>query len=59
MVTLLEHMVGNPLLVVQRRLGHAHPSTTYRYVKYLRDPMRYVDGGALPAAPPMPISAAV
>ncbi|MCX4410160.1 hypothetical protein OG840_53875 [Streptomyces sp. NBC_01764] len=41
--TLLEHMVGNPLLVVQRRLGHAHPSTTYRYIQYLKDPMREVD----------------
>ncbi|CAL9278943.1 hypothetical protein [Streptomyces sp. SudanB182_2057] len=43
MSTLLEHMAGNPLLVVQRRLGHAHPSTTYRYVRYLKDPMREVD----------------
>ncbi|MER6015965.1 tyrosine-type recombinase/integrase [Streptomyces bluensis] len=32
MSTLLDHMSGNPLLVVQRRLGHAHPSTTYRYI---------------------------
>lgn len=43
MATLLDHMVGNPLLVVQRRLGHAHPSTTYRYIRYLKDPMREVD----------------
>ncbi|MGW0556763.1 tyrosine-type recombinase/integrase [Streptomyces sp. NPDC002926] len=43
MATLLEHMAGNPLLVVQRRLGHAHPSTTYRYIQYLKDPMREVD----------------
>lgn len=43
MSTLLDHMTGNPLLVVQRRLGHAHPSTTYRYIRYLKDPMREVD----------------
>ncbi|MFF3468013.1 site-specific integrase [Streptomyces sp. NPDC002619] len=43
MATLLDHMTGNPLLVVQRRLGHAHPSTTYRYIRYLKDPMREVD----------------
>lgn len=43
MSTLLEHMIGNPLLVVQRRLGHAHPATTYRYIQYLKDPMREVD----------------
>ncbi|MGW2800786.1 tyrosine-type recombinase/integrase [Streptomyces sp. NPDC001269] len=43
MVTLLDHMTGNPLLIVQRRLGHLRPSTTYRYVRYLKDPMREVD----------------
>ncbi|MFE3181868.1 tyrosine-type recombinase/integrase [Streptomyces violascens] len=43
MATLLDHMTGNPLLVVQRRLGHLRPSTTYRYVRYLKDPMREVD----------------
>ncbi|MDO0923937.1 hypothetical protein QQY24_00120 [Streptomyces sp. TG1A-8] len=43
MSTLLDHVTGNPLLVVQRRLGHAHPSTTYRYIRYLKDPMREVD----------------
>ncbi|MFE5091585.1 site-specific integrase [Streptomyces sp. NPDC056638] len=43
MSTLLDHMVGNPLLVVQQRLGHARPSTTYRYIRYLKDPMREVD----------------
>ncbi|MFE2089828.1 tyrosine-type recombinase/integrase [Streptomyces sp. NPDC059460] len=43
MSTLLDHMTSNPLLVVQRRLGHARPSTTYRYVRYLKDPMREVD----------------
>ncbi|MFJ9155067.1 tyrosine-type recombinase/integrase [Streptomyces sp. NPDC102270] len=42
MSTLLDHMSGNPLLVVQRRLGHAHTSTTYRYIRYLKDPMREV-----------------
>jgi integrase len=41
--TLLDHMSGNPLLQVQRRLGHASPATTYRYVRYLKDPMRDVD----------------
>lgn len=43
MSTLLDHMTSNPLLVVQRRLGHASPSTTYRYVRYLKEPMREVD----------------
>ncbi|GAA1595775.1 tyrosine-type recombinase/integrase [Actinoplanes couchii] len=43
MSTLLDHMSGNPLLQVQRRLGHASPSTTYRYIRYLKDPMREVD----------------
>ncbi|WP_299540734.1 site-specific integrase [uncultured Streptomyces sp.] len=43
MSTLLDHMTGNPLLVVQQRLGHAHPSTTYRYIRYLKNPMREVD----------------
>ncbi|WP_406399631.1 site-specific integrase [Streptomyces sp. NBC_00879] len=43
MSTLLDHMTGNPLLVVQCRLGHAQPSTTYRYIRYLKDPMREVD----------------
>lgn len=28
---------------MQRRLGHATPTTTYRYVRYLKDPMREVD----------------
>lgn len=39
MASLLEHMVTNPVLEVQALLGHATPSTTYRYIKYLRDPM--------------------
>ncbi|SIM72986.1 tyrosine-type recombinase/integrase [Micromonospora cremea] len=43
MSTLLDHMSGNPLLQVQRRLGHASPATTYRYLRYLKDPMRDVD----------------
>lgn len=43
MSTLLDHMTGNPLLVVQQRLGHAHPSTTYRYIRYLKDPMKEVN----------------
>lgn len=43
MSTLLEHMTGNPLLRVQQRLGHATPATTYRYVRYLKEPMKDVD----------------
>lgn len=43
MTTLLDHMVGNPLLVVQQRLGHQQPSSTYKYVRYLKDPMQEVD----------------
>ncbi|MET9881466.1 site-specific integrase [Actinacidiphila glaucinigra] len=43
MSSLLDHMLGNPLLVVQRRLGHARPSTTYKYIRYLKDPMQEVD----------------
>ncbi|MFF2249771.1 tyrosine-type recombinase/integrase [Streptomyces sp. NPDC058142] len=43
MSTLLEHMLGNPLLSVQRRLGHERPSTTYKYIRYLKDPMQEVD----------------
>ncbi|MFD7337805.1 site-specific integrase [Streptomyces violascens] len=43
MSTLLDHMTGNPLLIVQQRLGHRHPSSTYRYVRYLKDPIREVD----------------
>lgn len=43
MSTLLDHMSGNPLLQVQRRFGHASPATTYRYIRYLKDPMRDVD----------------
>lgn len=42
MATLLEHMTYNPLLTVQARLGHASPATTYRYIRYLKDPMRDV-----------------
>ncbi len=43
MSTLLEHMVGNPLLTVQQRLGHARPSSTYKYLRYLKNPMQEVD----------------
>jgi integrase len=42
MVSLVEHVVMNPLLVVQRRLGHASPATTYCYLAYLDDPATYV-----------------
>jgi len=43
MSTLLDHMTYNPLLIVQRLLGHASPASTYRYVAYLKDPMRDVE----------------
>lgn len=43
LVTLAEHISMNPLLVVQRALGHASPRTTYEYLAYLEDPMAYVD----------------
>lgn len=43
MSTLTDHIAHNPLLVVQRRLGHASPATTYIYLRYLKDPMREVD----------------
>ncbi|MFJ5882619.1 hypothetical protein [Kitasatospora cineracea] len=41
--TTAEHMAFNPLLVVQRRLGHLRLSSTYTYLRYLEDPMNYVD----------------
>lgn len=41
--SLPEHVAFNPLLVVQRRMGHASPSTTYLYLRYLEDPLNYVD----------------
>lgn len=41
--TLVDHIAYNPLLVVQRRLGHASPASTYIYLRYLKDPMREVD----------------
>ncbi|HXA61829.1 MAG TPA: hypothetical protein VNW94_21995, partial [Streptosporangiaceae bacterium] len=43
MVTLAEHISLNPLLTVQRRLGHKRPSSTYVYLRYLEDPMNYID----------------
>ncbi|MFI7681006.1 tyrosine-type recombinase/integrase [Actinophytocola sp. NPDC049390] len=43
MSTLADHIAYNPLLEVQRRLGHASPATTYIYLRYLKDPMREVD----------------
>ncbi|GAQ54902.1 tyrosine-type recombinase/integrase [Streptomyces acidiscabies] len=42
MSTLLDHMTCNPILRVQDCLGHASPATTYRYIRYLKDPMRDV-----------------
>jgi integrase len=41
--TLAEHIAFDPLLVVQRRMGHSNPATTYLYLRYLEDPMNYVD----------------
>jgi hypothetical protein len=41
--SLPEHVAFNPLLVVQRRMGHASPATTYHYLRYLEDPLNYVD----------------
>ncbi|MGW0749799.1 tyrosine-type recombinase/integrase [Streptomyces sp. NPDC002587] len=41
--SLAEHIAFNPLLIVSRRLGHSSPATTYQYLRYLEDPMNYVD----------------
>ena len=41
--TLAEHVALNPLLTVQRRLGHLRPASTYVYLRYLEDPANYVD----------------
>ncbi|MDE1674877.1 site-specific integrase [Nocardia gipuzkoensis] len=41
--TLIDHVAYNPLLEVQRRLGHSDPSTTYVYLRYLKDPMQDVE----------------
>ena len=35
--TLSEHIISNPLLTVQRLLGHASPSTTMIYLRYLEE----------------------
>lgn len=43
MTTLTDHIARNPLLEVQRRLGHANPASTYIYLRYLTDPMAEVD----------------
>jgi integrase len=43
MTTLTDHIARNPLLEVQRRLGHASPASTYVYLRYLTDPMAEVD----------------
>ncbi|MGW4241177.1 tyrosine-type recombinase/integrase [Nocardia sp. NPDC004722] len=43
MATLIDHVAQNPLLEVQRRMGHSSPSTTYVYLRYLKDPMQDVD----------------
>jgi integrase len=34
---LSQHIAGNPLLIVQRLLGHRQPSSTMRYLSYLDD----------------------
>ncbi|MGW5401965.1 site-specific integrase [Streptomyces sp. NPDC003952] len=38
-----DHIAFNPLLIVSRRLGHSSPATTYEYLRYLEEPMYYVD----------------
>lgn len=35
--TLSEHIISNPLLTVQRLLGHASPATTMIYLRYLEE----------------------
>ncbi|MFC8803935.1 site-specific integrase [Streptomyces anthocyanicus] len=37
------HIAFNPLLIVSRRLGHSSPAVTYEYLRYLEEPMQYVD----------------
>jgi len=43
LVSLPEHHALNPVLTVQRRLGHLRPSSTYEYLRYSDDPMNYID----------------
>jgi len=43
LATLVDHVAYNPLLTVQRRLGHRSPASTYRYVQYLKDPQGEVE----------------
>ncbi|WP_460348663.1 hypothetical protein [Actinoallomurus acanthiterrae] len=43
LATLPEHHALNPVLTVQRRLGHLRTSSTYEYLRYSEDPMNYVD----------------
>ncbi|QRV36707.1 hypothetical protein I6J42_23660 [Streptomyces californicus] len=38
-----DHIAFNPLLIVSRRLGHSSPAVTYEYLRYLEEPMHYVD----------------
>ena len=33
--TISEHIIHNPLLTLQRLLGHASPSTTMEYLRYI------------------------
>ena len=43
LVTMPEHHALNPVLTVQRRLGHLRVSSTYEYLRYSEDPMNYID----------------
>ncbi|MGY5593673.1 site-specific integrase [Streptomyces sp. C-3] len=42
-MSVADHIAFNPLLIVSRRLGHSSPAVTYEYLRYLEEPMRYVD----------------
>jgi integrase len=41
--TMSEHVVFNPLLTLQRLLGHASPSTTMVYLHYLDDTQQLIE----------------
>ncbi|QDO20067.1 hypothetical protein FNV65_20620 [Streptomyces sp. S1A1-8] len=42
-MSVADHIAFNPLLIVSRRLGHSSPAVTYEYLRYLEEPMHYVD----------------